>query len=136
VIYGVALLAICLLTGTFLGDLLGMALGINANVGGVGIAMLMLVLIVDYLKKRNMLSEPAQQGLGFWSGMYIPIVIAMSSSQNVAAALDGGALAIIAGVVAVFISWVFVPILSRGGKTTNKTDDLTFGGDGHAGNIK
>lgn len=135
-IFGVALLAICLLTGTFLGDLLGMALGINANVGGVGLAMLMLVLIVDFLKKKNMLSEPAQQGLGFWSGMYIPIVIAMSSSQNVAAALDGGTLAIIAGAVAVFISWACVPLLSKGGKATNETTDITFGGDGHARNIE
>lgn len=54
VIFGVALLAICMLCGIFLGEIFGLSLGIEANVGGVGIAMLMLVLIVDYLKNvRN-----------------------------------------------------------------------------------
>ena len=37
-IYGVALLAACTLIGAILGDLLGYAIGVKANVGGVGIA--------------------------------------------------------------------------------------------------
>lgn len=115
VIFGVALLAVCMLVGVFLGELFGIALGVQANIGGVGIAMLMLVLIVDYLKKRNKLSKPAQEGLSFWSAMYIPIVIAMAASQNVAGALEGGPLAIVAGVACVFISWSLVPLLSKGG---------------------
>lgn len=136
-IYGVALLAICLLTGIFFGDLLGVLIGIDANVGGVGIAMFMLVLVVDYLKKNNKLSQPAQDGLGFWSAMYIPIVIAMSASQNVAAALDGGPLAIIGGASAVAISWALVPLLSKGGKITNHTDkDIALGGESHVRNVK
>ncbi|GIN93840.1 malonate transporter MadL [Siminovitchia terrae] len=122
VIFGVALLAICMLSGVFLGELLGLSLGIEANVGGVGIAMLMLVLIVDHLKKRGKLSQAAQDGLGFWSAMYIPIVIAMSASQNVAGALDGGPLAIVAGVAAVAISWMVVPILS-----TSKREEVFDG---------
>jgi hypothetical protein len=40
VIYGVALLSICMLAGVFVGDLLGDLIGVQANVGGVGIAML------------------------------------------------------------------------------------------------
>ncbi len=44
IIYGVALLSACLLTGLFIGELLGQLLGVQANVGGVGIAMLLLVL--------------------------------------------------------------------------------------------
>src|SRR3954462_4401703 len=39
VVYGVALLSACMLVGMFVGDLLGMAIGVKANVGGVGIAM-------------------------------------------------------------------------------------------------
>ena len=39
IIYGVALLSICTLTGLFIGDLLGQLMGVPANVGGVGIAM-------------------------------------------------------------------------------------------------
>jgi malonate transporter MadL subunit len=116
VIFGVAILSICLLSGVFFGDLLGQLLGIDSNVGGVGFAMFMLILIVEYLKKKDKLNEQTQEGLGFWSGMYIPIVIAMSAQQNVVAALDGGFLAIIAGVAVVLISWAVVPLLSRGSK--------------------
>ncbi len=39
VIYGIALLGICTLVGLFLGEMLGLIFGINANVGGIGIAM-------------------------------------------------------------------------------------------------
>ncbi|MBU8908289.1 malonate transporter subunit MadL [Desertibacillus haloalkaliphilus] len=123
VIFGVALLAICLLVGVILGELLGLAIGIDANVGGVGLAMVMLILIVDYLKKRNKLSKPSQEGLGFWSSMYIPIVIAMSANQNVYGALDGGPLAIAAGVAAVIVSWILVPIISRGGNSRFDDED-------------
>jgi len=116
VIFGVTILAICLLLGVFFGDLLGILLGIDANIGGVGIAMLMLVLVIDYLKKRNKLSLPAQDGLSFWSAMYIPIVVAMSANQNVYSAISGGPLAILAGVVAVGVSWAAVPVITRMGR--------------------
>ncbi|MBD1379438.1 malonate transporter subunit MadL [Metabacillus arenae] len=128
VIFGVALLSICMLTGIFLGEMMGLSLGIEANVGGVGIAMLMLVLIVDYLKKRDKLSKAAQDGVGFWSAMYIPIVIAMSANQNVAGALDGGPLAIITGIAVVLISWMFVPILSKS-KSQTSSENITVDND-------
>ena len=38
VIYGVGLLSFCMLVGMFVGDLLGEVMGVQANVGGVGIA--------------------------------------------------------------------------------------------------
>ncbi|MCM3790516.1 malonate transporter subunit MadL [Domibacillus sp. 8LH] len=140
VIFGVALLAICMLTGLFFGEMLGVLLGIDANVGGVGLAMLMLVLIVDYLKKRGKLSQPAQEGLGFWSAMYIPIVIAMSANQNVAAALDGGPLAVVAGVAAVVISWMLVPLLSKGAHQVpveeGKENQMLAGGESNVSNVK
>ncbi|WP_158734716.1 malonate transporter subunit MadL [Alteribacillus sp. YIM 98480] len=116
VVYGVALLAICMLTGVMAGDLLGTVLGIDANVGGVGIAMIMLVLLVDRLKQKNKLKEKSQEGLSFWSAMYIPIVVAMSAQQNVAGALEGGPMAILAGVLAVTASFALVPVLSNIGK--------------------
>jgi malonate transporter MadL subunit len=118
VIYGVSLLSICMLVGVFLGDLLGKALGVKANVGGVGIAMLMLVLLVDYLKKRNKLNLQTQQGLGFWGAMYIPIVVAMASQQNVAAAVKGGPVALLAGVAATVTCCALVPVVSKIGKKT------------------
>jgi malonate transporter MadL subunit len=45
--------------------------------------------------------------------MYIPIVVAMAARQNVAAAVDGGVLALVAGVAAVVVSFALVPILSK-----------------------
>ncbi|WP_160723211.1 malonate transporter subunit MadL [Bacillus sp. USDA818B3_A] len=130
IIFGVAILSICFLSGVFFGDLLGHILGIDANVGGVGFAMLMLILLVEYLKKKDKLNKQTQEGLSFWSGMYIPIVIAMSAQQNVVAALDGGFLAIIAGVAVVVISWAVVPLLSKGGKADILEIDVNGGEQG------
>lgn len=111
-IYGVAILAGCFLVGMFFGELIGTLMGVDSNVGGVGIAMLLLIVIVDKLQKKGMLSKPAQSGLAFWNAMYIPIVIAMAASQNVLGALTGGPLAIVAGIAVVAISWAAVPLLS------------------------
>ncbi|MBS8263867.1 malonate transporter subunit MadL [Mesobacillus boroniphilus] len=136
VIFGVALLAICFLSGVFFGDLLGLILGIDSNVGGVGFAMLFLILLVEYLKKKDKLNKQTQEGVAFWSGMYIPIVIAMSAQQNVAGALDGGILAIIAGVAAVVISWAVVPLLSKGGSVNESIEGSIIGGDQSVGNSR
>ena len=48
IIYGVGLLAACMLIGVYAGDLIGALLGIDANIGGVGIAMLILILVSNY----------------------------------------------------------------------------------------
>ena len=55
VIYGVALLSICTLIGMFAGDLLGQLIGVKANVGGVGFAMLLLIL--KGVEKRDAIAE-------------------------------------------------------------------------------
>lgn len=115
VIYGVALLSFCMLAGVFLGDLLGKLIGVQANVGGVGIAMLLLIFLVNLNDKRLQIGVPTQAGINFWSAMYIPIVVAMAASQNVISALSGGWMAIIAGVAAVVASFAMIPILARWG---------------------
>ena len=112
VIYGVAILAFCMLSGVTIGSYIGSIMGINTNIGGVGIAMLVLVLFLDLLKNKGMINRKSEKGLEFWSAMYIPIVIAMTLKQNVVGALDGGAVAIIAGVSAVVVSFILVPVLS------------------------
>lgn len=113
VIYGVALLAFCYLTGVFLGDVLGALLGVKANVGGVGFAMLLLIILSNKGIDSGWLDKKSQEGIAFWSAMYIPIVVAMSSIQNVVAALSGGVVAILGGVLGVALGFVFIPILSR-----------------------
>lgn len=113
IIYGVALLAACLVAGLYIGELLGQMLGVQANVGGVGIAMLLLVLASGSAWLKPLVSGPSGEGIKFWSAMYIPIVVAMAASQNVVAAVDGGMLALLAGVLAVIVSFALVPLISR-----------------------
>ncbi|MDP1930814.1 MAG: malonate transporter subunit MadL [Gammaproteobacteria bacterium] len=113
IIYGVALLSACLLAGLFIGELLGQLLGVQANVGGVGIAMLLLVLASGSDHFKPLMTGASGSGIHFWSGMYIPIVVAMAASQNVVAAVGGGMLALLAGVAAVVVSFALVPVLSR-----------------------
>ena len=113
VIYGVALLSFCMLAGVLLGDLLGDLLGAQANVGGVGIAMLLLIVLSGLSKQPFRLSEATANGIGFWSAMYIPIVVAMAAKQDVVAALSGGWMAIVAGVAAVAVSFAMIPLLDK-----------------------
>lgn len=115
VIYGVALLAFCMLFGMFAGDLIGVWIGVQANVGGVGIAMLLLITLSNLSPLRLQLKQPTEAGIHFWSAMYIPIVVAMAAKQNVLAAVSGGWLALVAGVAAVVLSFALVPLLSRVG---------------------
>lgn len=113
VVYGVSLLALCLLLGTYAGNLLGYLMGIEANVGGVGIAMLMLITLSNLKSDKFQLQPLSESGIHFWSAMYIPIVVAMAAKQNVVAALSSGWLAVIAGVAAVLVGFALVPVLTR-----------------------
>lgn len=116
VIYGVALLAGCMLVGLWAGDVLGMLLGVESNIGGVGIAMLLLIFLGGYLIDKQKMPASTESGITFWNGMYIPIVVAMAASQNVAAAIDGGLIALLASLVAVGASFALVPALTRLGR--------------------
>ncbi|MEO2195477.1 MAG: malonate transporter subunit MadL [bacterium] len=116
VIYGVALLSFCMLVGVFVGDLLGEVMGVQANVGGVGIAMLLLLVLSNLGSREAALSPITEKGIGFWSAMYIPIVVAMAARQNVFSALSGGWMAIVAGVAAVTASFAVIPLLARLGQ--------------------
>ena len=118
VIYGVALLSGCLIAGAFLGDLLGEVIGVQANVGGVGIAMLLLILLSDRLRARGRLNPTSRQGIVFWSAIYIPVVVAMAASQDVVSAMHGGRVALLAGTLAVALGFALVPAISRLGRRT------------------
>ena len=116
VIYGVALLSFCMLVGVLVGDLLGQVMQVEANVGGVGIAMLLLLLLSNLGGKEAALSPITEKGFAFCSSMYIPIVVAMAARQNVAEALSGGWMAIVAGVAAVAASFAMIPVLAHFGR--------------------
>jgi malonate transporter MadL subunit len=115
-IYGVALLAFCSLLGLVLGDALGALLGVKANVGGVGFAMVFLMFLTERLQRAGKFPPPSAQGVAFWSSMYIPVVVAMAAQQNVVGALKGGPLAFLAGTTGVIASFALVPALARLGR--------------------
>lgn len=113
IIYGVALLAACYIIGQILGEGLGILLGVEANIGGVGFAMLLLMLGTDWLQKRGLLQLEAEKGIHFWSQMYIPIIVAMAATQNVKAAVSSGLVAILAGIIPVAISFWVISFLPK-----------------------
>lgn len=113
IIYGTAILAICHLLGDYLGNTLGMVLGVKANVGGVAISMILLILSKELLAKKGYLPQVTQFGVLYWSGMYIPIVVAMSAGQNVVAALSGGVLGLIVSIASLIGTVLVIRYLNR-----------------------
>jgi malonate transporter MadL subunit len=113
VIYGVSLLAFSYIVGQFLGEFLGKLLGIDTNIGGVGFAMIILITLNAWFQKKGYLSRPAEQGIQFWNNMYIPIVVAMAATQNVKAAVSGGFIAILAGIIPVAVCFLCIPYVSK-----------------------
>jgi malonate transporter MadL subunit len=115
-IFGVALLAICTLLGVFFGDLLGVLIGVKANVGGVGLAMMMLMAARIWLLRRGGLAHGIKLGVEFWATMYIPIVVAMAAQQNVVMAIRGGPLVLIAAFGAVGLCFAAVAVIGHLGR--------------------
>ncbi|MGV7206854.1 malonate transporter subunit MadL [Oxalobacteraceae bacterium A2-2] len=113
IIYGTALLALCHLLGIFLGDLLGAMIGVKTNVGGVGIAMILLICARLYLHKRGWLPETTEMGVTFWGALYIPVVVAMAAQQNVLAALRGGPVALLAAFATVAACACCIALINR-----------------------
>ena len=112
-ISGVALLALCTLLGQLLGELFGYALGVKANVGGVGIAMLLLICTRLWLQRRGLLSEGVNRGVALWGSLYIPIVVAMAAQQDVVAAVKGGPMVLLGGASVVILCFAMVALLGQ-----------------------
>jgi malonate transporter MadL subunit len=123
IIYGTALLALCHLLGIFLGDLLGALLGAKTNVGGVGIAMILLICARLWMHKRGLMPELTEMGVTFWGAMYIPVVVAMAAQQNVVAALRGGPVALLAALGSVIVCACCVALINRTERVTVDTVD-------------
>ncbi|PSR12900.1 MAG: malonate transporter subunit MadL [Bacteroidetes bacterium] len=120
-IYGVALLSFCFLAGKLLGNLLGVLLHINGDVGGVGFAMLLLIFSNAWLRRKGWLQPATTNGILFWTSMYIPIIVAMSATQNVRAAITGGPVALVVGIIATLAAFLLVPLIAKIGKTATPT---------------
>ncbi|MBW7995693.1 MAG: malonate transporter subunit MadL [Candidatus Glassbacteria bacterium] len=117
IVYGVAILSGCMLVGLIVGEALGALIGVKANVGGVGISMILLILLSERYKDELNLKARTGRGIGFWSAMYIPVVVAMAAQQNVLAAITGGAVAVLAGSAAVVLSFVMVMLIGKFNRT-------------------
>ena len=132
-ISGVALLAICTLLGSFLGDELGIVLGVKANVGGVGIAMMLLIAARLWLSRLGLLSSGLGQGVGFWGALYIPIVIAMAAQQNVVSALKNGPIVLVAAIGTLVVCYGAVALISRIGSVAETMDEIEARQSGTSG---
>lgn len=113
VIFGTALLAACYLAGVALGEGIAVLIGVKANVGGVGIAMLLLIATIHQMQKRGLYVPETAKGVTFWAAMYIPVVVAMASTQNVIVAVRSGPLALIAAVLTFGTCFFFVGVINR-----------------------
>jgi malonate transporter MadL subunit len=107
VIFGTALLAACYLAGVAIGELLALLIGVKANVGGVGIAMLLLIAAQHFLHKRGLFAVDTAKGVTFWAMMYIPVVVAMAATQNVIVAAKSGPIALLSAGLA-FAACIFI----------------------------
>lgn len=113
-IYGFFIVAICMFLGSIIGTLVGTLVGVKGDIGGVGFAMLLLILISNHYERRGKkFSEGTHRGIVFLSALYIPIVVAMASIQNVVAAFQGGVVAFAAGILATIGALFLVPLISR-----------------------
>ena len=117
------MLAGCMFVGSFLGNLLGLLTGLNSDIGGVGFAMLLLLLATNSKKLNKILPEGYTKGIDFWKEMFIPVIIAMSASQNVISALDGGILALTAGVGVVVVMQMLIPLFNKFTSKPDQTQD-------------
>ena len=112
-IYGVALLAGCAFIGSLIGELLGVLTGLNSDIGGVGFAMILLLIATNSKTVNKIMPEGYTKGINFWKEMFIPVIIAMSMSQNVISALDGGILALTLGVGIVIVMLLLIPLFNK-----------------------
>ena len=112
-IYGVATLAACMLLGTLMGTVFGDLIGAGTEIGGVGFSMLLLIFVTNS-KRFSFTQKPAFiQGVNFWKAMFIPVVIAMTATQNVFSMLSSSMVAIVAGAAAVGFSYLMLFILHK-----------------------
>ena len=113
ILRGVALLSGCFIIGQLTGEILGRWLHIDANVGGVGFAMLLLILSQNELEKRGQFPKEMEDGIQFWNKMYIPIIVAMSAVQNVRVAISSGMVAVLTGVIPMLICLAMMPLIPK-----------------------
>ena len=88
--------------------------------------MILFIFMQEWMNKRSLVDKESDKGVLFWSSMYIPVVVAMSATQHVKAALTGGWVAVMVGVLGTLVSFALIPLIARMGKfKSDVNDDLT-----------
>ena len=113
VMFGTALLAVCYLLGIVAGDALGILIGVKANVGGVGFAMILLIACLHFAHKRGVMTTGTERGVTFWAALYIPVVVAMSATQNVVVAFKSGIVAVLGAAGSVVVCACMIAVINR-----------------------
>ena len=112
-IYSLVTLSLCMIVGKYIGLLLGTLVGIDADVGGVGFAIILLVLVTNSPKLAFAQKKEFKDGVNFWKQMYMPVVVALAATQNVYRMLTSGMVAIVAGSAAVAVPFLIVYLLHK-----------------------
>ena len=112
-VYSLVTLALCMLLGKYIGTLLGTAVGIGADVGGVGFAIVLLLFVGNCKAFTFTQRQDFKDGMTFWKKMYIPVVVAMAASQNVLRMLSSGMVAIIGGIASVAFPFLVLFVLHK-----------------------
>ena len=112
-VYSFVTLALCMLLGKYIGTCFGTLVGINADVGGVGFAILLLLFVGNSRLFPFTKRQDFKDGMTFWKKMYIPVVVAMAASQNVYRMLTSGMVAIVGGAASVAFPILFLYILHK-----------------------
>ena len=112
-IYSLLTLALCMLLGKYIGTCFGSLVGIGADVGGVGFAILLLLFVNNskwfpFAKRQDFI-----QGMNLWKKMYMPVVVAMAASQNVYRMLTSGMVAIVGGAAVVAFPFLLLYLLHK-----------------------
>ena len=113
VMFGTAVLAVCYLLGIVAGDALGILIGVKANVGGVGFAMILLIASLHLMHKRGVMTAGTERGVTFWAALYIPVVVAMSATQNVVVAFKSGMVAVLGAAGSVVVCACAIAVINR-----------------------
>ena len=112
-IFSLVTLSLCMILGKYIGLLLGTLVGIDADVGGVGFAIILLVIVTNsnffpFTQKKEFID-----GVSFWKKMYMPVVVALAATQNVYRMLTSGMVAIVAGSAAVAVPFLILYLLHK-----------------------
>lgn len=112
-IYSLVTLAACMLLGRYIGTLFGALIGIHADVGSVGFAIILLLFVTNSKRFPFIKRQDFSQGMIFWRKMYMPVVVAMAASQNVYHMLTSGMVAIVGGCAAVAFPFFLLFMLHK-----------------------